>query len=74
MTKPKYLTVLWFFLGFGIFMFSRCSRIIPFSSNGIAVIIGPVFILGFVRTQASKRGILLTFGDYMVMNFCFIVL
>jgi hypothetical protein len=60
MAKPKYLPVLWFFLGFGVFMFSRCSRILPFSSNGIAVIIGPIFILGFARTQTARRGILLT--------------
>jgi len=66
MTKHKYLPVLWFFLGFGIFMFSRCSRIIPFSSNGIAIIIGPIFILAFVRTQTAKRGILLTLLGFIL--------
>ena len=65
--KHKYLPVLWFFLGFGIFMFSRASRILPFSSNGIAVIIGPVFILGFIRTQTAKKGSLLTLLGFILI-------
>jgi apolipoprotein N-acyltransferase len=67
MTKHNKLPVLWFFLGFGIFMFSRASRVIPFIiPSGIAMIIAPIFILGFIRSQTTKRGILLTFLGFLL--------
>jgi apolipoprotein N-acyltransferase len=64
MTKHKYLPVLWFLLGFGIFMFSRTSKILPFV--GIAIIVAPIFILGFVRTQTPKKGIFLTILGFIL--------
>jgi len=64
MIKNKYLPILWFFLGFGIFMFSRSSKILPFI--GIAIIVAPIFILGFVRTQTPKKGIFLTILGFIL--------
>jgi apolipoprotein N-acyltransferase len=64
MTKHNNLPVLWFFLGFGIFMFTRRSEIVP--TIGIAIIIAPIFILGFIRTQTTKKGILLTFLGFVL--------
>jgi apolipoprotein N-acyltransferase len=64
MTKHNNLPVLWFFLGFGIFMFSRRSEIVP--TIGIAIIIAPIFILGFIRTQTTKKGIFLTFLGFIL--------
>jgi hypothetical protein len=37
--------VAWFFLGFGIFMFTRMSKIVP--TIPVAMLIAPVFILRF---------------------------
>ena len=64
MPKHNDLPVLWFFLGFGIFMFTRRSEIVP--TIGIAIIIAPIFILGFIRTQTTKKGILLTFLGFVL--------
>lgn len=67
MTKHNDLPVLWFFLGFGIFMFTRRSEIVP--TIQVAIIIAPIFILRFIRTQPAKRGIFLTlFGFLLSMN------
>ena len=67
MTKHKYLPILWFFLGFGIFMFSRASRVIPLIiPGGIAILIAPVFILRFIRTQTPKKGILFTILGFIL--------
>ena len=67
MTKHKYLPVLWFLLGFGIFMLSRASSVIPFIiPRGMAMIIAPIFILGFIRSQTTKRGILLTLLGFLL--------
>ena len=67
MTKHNNLPVLWFFLGFGIFMFTRRSEIVP--TIQVAIIIAPIFILRFIRTQPAKRGIFLTlFGFLLSMN------
>ncbi len=54
----------WFFLGFGIFMFTRRSEIVP--TIGIAIIIAPIFISGFIRTQTTKKGIFLTFLGFIL--------
>jgi len=64
MIKNKYLSILWFFLGFGIFMFTRSSKIFPFI--GIAIIVAPIFILGFVRTLTPKKGILFTIIGFIL--------
>ncbi|MBC8442297.1 MAG: hypothetical protein H8D87_21740 [Deltaproteobacteria bacterium] len=64
MTKQNKLPVLWFLLGFGIFMSSRASIIIPFI--GVAIIIAPIFILGFIRSQTTKKGNLLTILGFLL--------
>ena len=64
MTKHKTLSVLWFFLGFGIFMFTRRSEIVP--TVGIAIIIAPIFILRFIKTKTTKKGIILTFLGFIL--------
>jgi len=67
MTKHNNLPILWFFLGFGIFMFSRRSEIVP--TIQVAIIIAPVFILRFIRTQPTRIGIFLTLlGFLLSMN------
>jgi len=67
MTKHNNFNVLWFFLGFGIFMFTRRSEIVP--TIGIAILIAPIFILHFIRTQTTNKGILLTcFGFILSLN------
>ena len=63
MKKHNILPVLWFFLGFGIFMFTRRSEIVP--TIGIAIISAPIFTLGFIRTQTTKKGIFLTFLGFI---------
>ena len=66
MTK-KHLQIAYFFLGFGIFMFTRLSNLVPFID--IAILIAPIFILRFIRTQPRKRGIWLTLlGFILSMN------
>ena len=67
MTKHKTLSVVWFLLGFGIFMFSRASKVIPFMiPGGLAMLIAPIFILGFIRSHTTKRGILFTLLGFLV--------
>lgn len=67
MTKHKYLPVLWFLLGFVLFMFSRASSVIPFIiPRGMAMIIASIFILGFIRNQTTKKGIFLTFLGFLL--------
>ena len=67
MKKNSYLPFVWFLLGFGIFMFTRRSEIVP--TIQVAIIIAPIFILRFIRTQPAKRGIFLTlFGFLLSMN------
>jgi apolipoprotein N-acyltransferase len=64
MHTRKYLPVVWFVLGFGLFMSTRASHFIP--HWGPAIIIAPVFILAFGRSLSSKRGILLTVAGFVV--------
>jgi apolipoprotein N-acyltransferase len=45
-------------------MFTRRSEIVP--TIGIAIIIAPIFILRFIRTQTTKKGILLTFLGFIL--------
>jgi len=58
MKKNNYLSVVWFVLGFGLFMSTRASNFIPHWDA--AIIIAPIFILGFIRSLSTKKGILLT--------------
>jgi len=64
MTKNKNLSIIWFILGFGIFMFTRRSEIVP--TIGVAIIIAPIFILRFIRTQTATKGIFLTFLGFLL--------
>jgi len=67
MISKKHLPTIYFFLGFGIFMFTRMSKLVPFID--IAILIAPILILRFIRTQPAKRGIWLTlFGFILSMN------
>lgn len=67
MISKKHLPIIIFLLGFGIFMFTRLSKLIP--SIEIAIVIAPIFILRFIRTQPAKRGIWLTLlGFILSMN------
>jgi apolipoprotein N-acyltransferase len=62
--KRKYAPLVWFVLGFGIFMFTRMSKIVP--TIPIAMLIAPVFILRFTRTQPARRGILLALVGFLL--------
>ena len=55
MTKESYMPVVWFFVGFALFFFTRTVTFVP-----LAIITAPIFILRFIRTQKPVRGILLT--------------
>jgi apolipoprotein N-acyltransferase len=62
MKKTNYLPVLWFFLGFGLFMFTRSTMFVP-----IAFVLAPVFILRFSRTrQRSGIAVLLTLLGFVL--------
>jgi len=64
MSKNNYLSVLWYGLGFGIFIFTRMSKLVP--TIPVAILIAPIFILRFIRTQPARRGILLTLLGFLV--------
>jgi len=67
MTFKKHLPTIWFLLGFIIFMFTRKSALVPTIS--FTILIAPIFILRFIRTQPAKRGIWLTLlGFILSMN------
>jgi apolipoprotein N-acyltransferase len=55
MTKDRYMPFVWFFIGFTLFIFTRTITFIP-----LAMVIAPLFILRFLRTQKALKGILLT--------------
>lgn len=55
MTRDKYMPFVWFFIGFGLFIFTRTVTFIS-----LAIVIAPIFILRFLRTQKAVKGILLT--------------
>ncbi|NPD46130.1 carbon-nitrogen hydrolase family protein [Lentimicrobium sp. S6] len=67
MITKKHLPIVYFLLGFGIFMFTRLSNLVPFIN--IAILIAPIFILRFIRTQPRKKGVWLTLlGFILSMN------
>jgi len=67
MKLKKYQTLILFILGFGIFMFTRRSEL--FRTIQVAIIIAPILILRFSRTQRALKGILLTLlGFTLSMN------
>jgi apolipoprotein N-acyltransferase len=67
MKDKNYKTLAVFILGFGIFIFTRMSKLVP--TIPIAIIVAPVFILRFIRSQSAKKGIWLTLlGFICVVN------
>ena len=67
MNKKNYLPIVWFVLGFSLFMTTRASNFIPHISG--AIIVAPIFILGFIRSQPTRRGNLLTLlGFILALN------
>jgi apolipoprotein N-acyltransferase len=64
MKKKNYLPVVWFVLGFGIFMSTRASNIIPHFDA--AIIIAPIFILAFTRSLSTRKGNLLTLLGFLL--------
>jgi len=61
MTKDKYMPFVWFFIGLTLFIFTRTVTFIP-----LAIVIAPLFILRFLRTQKAAKGILLTLLGFTV--------
>jgi apolipoprotein N-acyltransferase len=67
MKEKNYLPLVWFILGFGIFIFTRMSKLVP--TIPVAILIAPIFILRFSRTQPVRRGNLLTLlGFFLSIN------
>jgi len=64
MKSKNYLPLIWFILGFGIFMFTRMSKIVP--TIPVAMLFAPIFILRFGRTQPARRGNLLTLLGFVL--------
>lgn len=64
MNKKSYLPLVWFVLGFGIFIFTRMSKLVP--TIPVAILIAPIFILRFSRTQPVRRGNLLTLLGFIL--------
>jgi apolipoprotein N-acyltransferase len=64
MKRRRYAPFVWYVLGFWIFMFTRMSKIVP--TVPVAMLIAPVFILRFTRTQPARRGILLTLVGFLL--------
>ena len=65
MTKKRIQLIL-FLLGFGIFMFSRRSELFP--TVGCAIIVAPIFILRFIRTQERHALALTLIGFLLSLN------
>jgi len=57
--KNNYLSFVWFFLGFGLFMFTRSTFFVP-----VCIVLAPIFILLFMRSQNPGKGILLTLSGF----------
>jgi len=67
MKIKKYSPLILFLLGFGIFIFTRMSKLVP--TIPVTILIAPIFILRFIRTQPAKRGIWLTLlGFILIIN------
>ena len=61
--NKKSIQLILFLLGFGVFMFSRRSELLP--TVGCAIIIAPIFILRFIRTQ-EHHALALTFIGFLL--------
>ncbi len=60
----NYLPLIWFVLGFGLFMSTRASHFVPYWSAGI--VIAPVFILAFGRSLSRRKGNWLTVLGFLL--------
>lgn len=64
MNKKIFLPLVWFVLGFGIFMSTRASNIIPHWSA--AIVVAPIFILAFGRSLSTRKGNWLTLLGFLL--------
>jgi apolipoprotein N-acyltransferase len=64
MNKKNVLPLVWFVLGFGIFMSTRASNFIPHWDA--AIVIAPVFVLAFARSLPTKKANLLTLLGFLL--------
>ena len=64
MITKKQTSILLFILGFGLFMFTRLSKLVPLIPT--AILIAPIFILRFIRIQPTARGIWLTLLGFLL--------
>jgi apolipoprotein N-acyltransferase len=64
MIKKSYYPLVWFVLGFGIFMSTRASNIIPHWDA--AIVIAPIFVLAFGRSLPTKKANLLTLSGFLL--------
>jgi len=64
MNKKNYLPLISFVFGFGLFMTTRASKFIPHISW--AIIIAPILILAFIRSQPTRKGNLLTLLGFIL--------
>lgn len=64
MSQSRYAGVLVFILGFGLFIFTRLSKLVP--TIPVAMLVSFVFILRFSRTQPAKKGIWLTLLGFLI--------
>ncbi|MBD3307489.1 hypothetical protein GF339_13755 [candidate division KSB3 bacterium] len=67
MQHKKYHSLILFVLGFGMFLFTRMSKFVP--TIPVTILIAPIFLLRFIRTQPKTRGIVFTLlGFLAIMN------
>lgn len=58
------MSLVWFVLGFGMFMSTRASNIIPHWDA--AIIIAPIFVLASARWLSTKKANLLTLLGFLL--------
>jgi apolipoprotein N-acyltransferase len=61
MIKDRQLPIVWFFIGFALFIFTRTVSFIP-----LAIVVAPLFVLRFMRTQKAVNGILLALLGFTI--------
>jgi len=61
MIKDRQLPIVWFFIGFALFIFTRTVSFFP-----LAIVVAPLFVLRFMRTQKAVNGILLTLLGFTI--------
>ena len=67
MISKKHFPTIYFILGFGLFMFTRLSKVVPFLD--LAILIAPILILRFTRSLPARRAVWMTLlGFVLSMN------